>query len=215
MNLSKVSAAALLACLPLVAGANPGWYAGIDVGKSKAKAEIKDFLIVRDASAKDTGSSTGFHLHGGYQFGRFFALELGVADLGDFEFSFDPDDCPIGAGGSCPFSVGTSMRGATLNMVGILPLGERWSLNARFGMSQMHVKSRQLGGGDLRESTNESGLHYGLGVGFKLDDHWHFQLTHSTIASMDFGFGLNLAGEFGVYDLGDTTLTSIGVNYHW
>jgi OmpA-OmpF porin, OOP family len=215
MSRSKVLAAALIACLPLCVHASPGWYAGVDVGKSKAKAEISDFLIIRDSSDEASGSSTGFHLHGGYQFGKYFALELGLADLGDFEFSFDPDECPIGAGDSCPFSAETSLRGVTLNMVVILPLGERWSLNARLGMSQMHVESRQLDGGDLRDSTSESGLHYGIGVGYKLDDHWQFQLTHSTIASMDFDFGLNLADEFGAYDLGDTTLASIGVNYHW
>jgi len=49
--------------------ANPGWYVGIDAGKAQADAEIKDFLLVGDATAKDTASSNGFHLRGGYQFG--------------------------------------------------------------------------------------------------------------------------------------------------
>jgi len=212
---SKLLAAALVACLPLVAQANPGWYIGIDAGRAQADAEIKDFLLIGDSSAEDSANSTGLHLRGGYQFGRFFAVELGLADYGDLEYSFDPDDCPIAAGDPCPISVSTSFRGFTLSMVGILPIGDRWSLNARAGMSEMQAKSRQLNGGDLEDSTKEAGLQFAIGVGFKIDEHWQFHLNHSTIEALDFGFGLNLGGDFGVYDVGDTTLTSIGVNYHW
>jgi OOP family OmpA-OmpF porin len=212
-------AAALFACLPLAAGANPGWYVGIDAGKAQADAEIKDFILLGDVTAEDGATSNGFHVRGGYQFGRFFAVELGVADYGDFEYSFDPDDCPIGAGGSCAFSVSTSFRGYTLSMMGILPLGERWSLHARAGMSETEAKSHQtggqMGGGDLEDSTREAGLQFAVGVGFKMDDHWQFQLNHSTIEALDFGFGLNLDGAFGVFDMGDAKLTSLGIIYHW
>jgi OmpA-OmpF porin, OOP family len=215
MNRSKLMAAALLACLPVVAGASPGWYVGIDAGKTQADAEIKDFLFLGDSSDEDTASSTGFQLRGGYQFGRFFALELGVIDLGDFEYSFDPDDCPFGTGDSCELSVSTAIRGFTLSMVGILPLGDHWSLRARVGMSQMHTTSRQLNDGGSSESTDESGLQVSVGAGYKIDEHWEFLLNHTRIDALDFGFGVNSSGAFGVYDVGDTSMTSIGVNYHW
>jgi hypothetical protein len=100
-------------------------------------------------------------------------------------------------------------------MVGILPLGDRWSLKARAGMSDTEANSRELNGAGLKQNTRETGLHFGVGVGFKIDDHWQFQLSHSTIEALDFGFGLNVGGSFGVYDMGDTSLTSIGIDYHW
>jgi len=215
MSRSKLLATALLVCLPLIAHAHKGWYVGIDAGRAAADAQIKDFLLVGDTTAEDTGSSTGINLRGGYQFGRFFALELGAVDYGDFEYSFNPHDCPSGSDGSCPFSVSTSFRGFTASMVGIVPLGDRWSLNLRAGMSEMQADSRQLSGGDLKQSTREAGLQFGVGVGFKLDEHWKFLFNYSTIEALDFGFGWNLGGTFGVYDLGDTTLASIGANYHW
>jgi OOP family OmpA-OmpF porin len=211
---SILLAAALSACLPVAAHANPGWYVGFDAGKTQADAEIKDFLLFGDVTAEDSGSSTGFQLRGGYQFGRFFALELGVVDLGDFEHSFELERCP-GSADPCSVSATTAFRGFTLSMVGILPLGEHWSINARAGMSEMRATSRQLNGGDRSDSTNEAGVHFGIGVGFKMDEHWQFLLNHSTIEALDFGLGVNTSGAFGVYDVGDTTLTSIGINYHW
>ena len=210
---SRLIAAALLACAPLTAHAAPGWYIGFDAGKTHADAEIKDVFLLGDITAEDTGSSTGFQLRGGYQFGRFFAVELGLADLGEFEHTFSPDDCP-GTIQSCDISASTSFRGFMVSMVGILPLGDRWSLNARAGMSEMQIKSRQFNGGDA-DSTREAGAHFSFGAGLKIDEHWQLLLSHSTIEALDFGLGVNGSGPFGVYDVGDTTLTSIGVNYHW
>jgi len=210
----KLFAWALLVCAPLTAHANPGWFIGFDAGTSRADAEIKDVFLLGDITAEDSASSTGFQLRGGYQFGRFFALELGLADLGDFEHTFSPDDCP-GTVQSCDVSASTSFRGFLISMIGILPLGNRWSLHARAGMSEMQIKSRQFNGDDGAESTREAGAHFSFGVGLKVDEHWQLQLSHSTIEALDFGLGVNGTGVFGVYDVGDTTLTSIGVNYHW
>jgi hypothetical protein len=214
MNRSKFLGATLLACIPLVAHADKGWYVGFDAGRSKADAEIQEHLF-GEVTAKDVGTSSGINLRGGYQFGTYFALELSYADMGDFDYSFDPDDCPRGSPGPCPFSVSTSFSGFTGSLVGILPVGERWSFQARMGMFNMKATSRQLAGGDLRDSSNEGGLQWGLGAGLKLDEHWNFLLNYSTYQQLDLGFGFNVIGDFGTYDLGDTSLASIGINYLW
>lgn len=215
MNRFKLLAATLVACLPLVAHAKSGWYVGLDAGKAQADAEVVEYFLGGDVTDQDDGSSTGIHLRGGYQFGRFFALEGGFADFGEYEYSFDPDDCPFGAPGPCPFSVSTSFRGFTLSMLGILPLGDRWSIHGRLGFFEMQAVSRQLDGGDLRDSSSEGGMQFALGAGLKLDEHWEFQFDYSRFEQLDFGFGFNVIGDFGTYDVGDTTLTSIGIRYQW
>ena len=58
-------------------------------------------------------------------------------------------------------------------------------------------------------------MQFSLGAGLKLDEHWQFLLDYSSYEQLDFGLGANLSGEFGSYDVGDTTLISIGINYHW
>jgi hypothetical protein len=215
MNRSKMLAATLFACLPLLAHAESGWYLGLDAGSSKADAEIQEYVLFGGTTAEDSGRSSGYTLRGGYRFWRFFALEVGYADFGDFEYSFDPDDCPRGDPGPCPFSVSTSFSGFTASMVGTVPLGDRWSVHARVGMFEMKATSRQLAGGDIQDSNKEAGLQFGVGAGLKLDEHWQFLLDYSTYEQLDLGFGYNASGEFGTYDLGDTTFTSIGINYRW
>jgi len=212
---SKLLAAALFACFPLVVHAQKGWYIGLEAGKSSADAKVEEYIFGGDVTAEETGSSSGIHLRGGYQFGRFFAMEVGYTDLGDFEYSFDPDDCPFGDPGPCPFNVSTSFTGFTASLVGIVPVGERWSLHGRFGIFNMKADSRQLAGEDLQDSQKEEGLQFALGAGLQLDEHWQFLFDFSSYDQLDFGLGSNVTGDFGSYDVGDMKLLSIGINYRW
>jgi hypothetical protein len=214
MNRSKFLAAALLAWLPLGAHAK-GWYVGLEAGRTEADAKIEEHLIGGGVTAEDSGTSSGINLSAGYQFGRFFGMELSYADFGDYEYSFDPDDCPFGNPGPCPFSVSTSFTGFAFSLVGIVPVGERWSLHGRFGVYNMKADSRELAGADLRDSSHEEGFKFGLGAGLKLDEHWQFLLDYSSYQQLDFGLASNVVGDFGTYDVGDTTLLAIGINYHW
>ena len=84
------------------------------------------------------------------------------------------------------------------------------------GMSEMQANSRQVNGGDLdRQHARGRACTSASAWGSRSTTHWQFQLSHSTIEALEFGFGLNVGSSIGVYDMGDTTLTSIGVNYHW
>ena len=89
----------MLVALPAMAQAQSGWYAGFDVGSARSDTEIDEHVLFGDTTARGSGSTTGMRLHAGYQFGRFFALDLAYVDFGQFENHFDPDDCPNGAPG--------------------------------------------------------------------------------------------------------------------
>src|SRR4051794_14468938 len=130
MDRSKLSTAAFALFLPALAHAQGGWYAGVDVGDAKIDAKIEEYVLFGGVTDRSRSSTVGYRLHGGYQFGRFFALELAYVDFGEIESHFEPNDCPYGARGPCPLDLRTSISGVVANMVGLLPLGEHWFLDA-------------------------------------------------------------------------------------
>lgn len=207
-----MSLLAAVAGLPQIARAQDGWYAGLDFGQSGADAEITEF-VVGNPAAQDEGSDTGFRVRGGYQFSRYFAAEAGYVDFGDFEFDFDPAFCPIGVPEPCPFSTRTSIDGFFANLIGRLPIGDRWALYAHLGWFRLSVKTGELGAGGIDETGDMDGLQSGLSVGYHLADHWELLLDYSKFEQFDLGLGLG--GGVGVFSFGDTQLTSLGINYHW
>jgi len=198
------------ASFPQVSHAQFNWYAGLDIGQSKADASIAEFQF-NTAALQDDGSDTGFRLRVGYEFGRFFAAEIGYADFGDFVFDFDPGFCPGGAPQPCPFSARTSIDGFVTNGVGRLPIGEHWAIYARLGWFSLRVKTRVPGIVD--DSENMDGLQTGLGVSYRAGDHWELLLDYTKFEQVD--LGLTVGGGVGVFSFGDTELTSLGLNYRW
>lgn len=198
--------------LPLTSQAQ-GWYAGLDVGSARSDAVIDEHLFIGAATARTTGTTTGFRLRGGYQFGRFFALEVAYVDFGEQKSHFDPDDCPFGAPGPCPLDVRTSLAGLVGTLRGVLPLNDHWYLDARLGWGKMDVDTDQIGGEELDGNVENPVFHYGIGGGYRFNEHWDVALDYSEYNQED--FGLTLSGAFGTYDLGETSVTSLGVSYHW
>ena len=212
MKAIKLLAATLIAAFPVM-GQAKGWYAGLDVGSARTDVEIDEYFFLGATTARASGSTTGYRLHTGYQFGRFFALDIAYVDFGQFENHFDPDDCPFGAPGPCPVDVRTSVSGFIGSFVGILPLGEHWLLDARLGYGQMKIEADDISGDAIDGSSNTAGFHYGLGAGYRFDEHWELRLDYGGYDQED--IGLALSGDFGSYNLGETTLTSLGVKYTW
>jgi len=118
MKQTKLLAAVAL-ILPAMAHGQ-GWYAGIDVGDARSDSSIDESPIFAATTARSSGSTTGFRLRGGYQFGRFVAVELAYVDFGDVESHFDPSDCANGSPGPCPFDVRSSQSGLIGTVVGVV-----------------------------------------------------------------------------------------------
>jgi opacity protein-like surface antigen len=214
MNLTKLLAMAVLVCLPFAQPAHADWYAGLDVGAARSDSNIDEHFLIGDSTDRASSSTTGFRLRGGYQFGRFFALELAYVDFGQSTNHFDPNDCPAGAPGPCPVDVRTSINGIVGTLVGIVPIGEHWYFDARLGYGTLKIKADASGTTDLDGRNDDApGAHYGIGAGYRFNENWEVLLDYSEYDQLD--FGLTLAGDFGVYDLGETSVTSFGVSYHW
>ena len=157
-------------------GQDSGWYAGGNVGRSMAT--VDDARITRGlagaglatTSIIDRDRSTGFKIYGGYQLTPNFALESGYFDLG--KFGFTANTSPLGS-----LSGDIRVRGLNLDLVGMLPLSEQFSLLGRVGANYAQTRGAFSGTGAVgvtNPNPSESGTNYKLGVGlqYALSDTW-------------------------------------------
>jgi len=203
--------AVLALASPMMAHAS-GWYAGLDVGSAQTEAKIDEYALFGDTTARASDTTVGFRVRGGYQFGKYFALEVAYVDFGEVEYHFDPDDCPFGAPGPCPFNVRTSMNGYVGTLRGILPIGEHWFLDARLGIGKMNFRAHEIGGASTSASDDNEAGHYGIGGGYRFKGGWEAVFDYSEYVQSDWG---SLGGNSGSYKLGENSVTSLGLSYRW
>jgi OOP family OmpA-OmpF porin len=154
--------------------ANSAWYMGAGVGQSRAR--IDDARLVRSLTANGATMTKfnaderdlGFKLFVGKQLNQYLSLEAGYFDLG--KFSFDAATSGNGA-----LRGETGFRGVNLDLVGQLPLTERFSLLGRAGMQYART-STHFGGNRLNAVTNPDPSEkkwnpkLGLGMEYKLSE---------------------------------------------
>ena len=113
--MKKITLIAAAAALSLAAGlaqaqsGQSGWYAGIDIGSARSKAN----------SLTDKSDFT-FGVNGGYRFDGNFAVEAGYAKLGNFAPSYDA-------------------TALSLSVLGILPLKHGFSVYGKLGYARTNV----------------------------------------------------------------------------
>jgi OOP family OmpA-OmpF porin len=131
----------------------PAWYVGIGIGQSKAKGACDG---VSGAGITCDETDTAGKILGGYQFSRNFALELGYADLCQAKATFS---------GSGSATIGT--KGFELTGIGMLPIGDRFSVLAKAGLFHWNVDAKD--GTGLVGSASASGTDLTFGFGVKFD----------------------------------------------
>lgn len=154
--------------------ANSAWYAGASLGQGRTA--IDDQRLARSLTANGavlTSFATderdrGFKLFFGKQLNRYFALEAGYFDLGKYSF-----DATTSGNGSLHGD--TNFRGVNIDLVGQLPLTERFSLLGRIGAQ--YARTRTHFGGNLLAGVtspslgeNKSNAKVGLGLEYKLSE---------------------------------------------
>ncbi len=105
------------------------WYAGAGLGQTEVEGfcDRGDLLkggFATVGSCDDT--DVGFKLFGGLRFHRNFAVELGYADLGDYQANGT-------VAGGAPATLELDGGVLTGQLVGLLPLGQRWNLLGKVG----------------------------------------------------------------------------------
>lgn len=146
----------------------PGWYIGGNVGRTSSDFDndrINNSLAgqgFRVNSTAENKRDTGYKLFGGYQLNRNFAVEGGYFDLGRFSYGFST--FPAGS-----FNSETRVRGLNLDLVGIVPLSDKFSVFGRVGAAyaQNRFSSSRTGNiplGNFDSRNNDTNVKVGLGL---------------------------------------------------
>lgn len=147
---------------------NTGVYMGISAGESKAhidNARITQDLLgagLTTNSLTEDRKGTGYKAFIGFPMNPNWAIETGYFDLGRFGFS--AKTTPAGD------LTGTArIKGLNLDLVGTLPITDRWSLLGRVGAAYAQTKDNFTGSGAVSvlnpsPSKRETNYKYGFGT---------------------------------------------------
>jgi OOP family OmpA-OmpF porin len=188
MKISKIATLTAVACAILssqaaFAGedtfinpewANSAWYIGAGIGKTRAN--IEDTNLINSLSANGAvvngynqdHKGTGGKLYVGKQLNQYFAIEGGLFDLGKSSFNATTT-------GGGVLNGDTRFRGVNLDLVGQLPLSQRFSLLGSIGMNYAKASSHYTGNRlfavtDANPSDRKLNAKAGLGLEYKFTE---------------------------------------------
>lgn len=189
--------------------AEDGWLIGINAGQSMSKiddASIRSQLSqtgFTTTAITDRDRKTAFKLFGGYKFNRYFALEGGYYDLG--EFGYTVTTSPAGT-----LNGNIKLRGVNLDAVGMLPIADKFSAFGRLGLQYAEAKDSFSSTGAVPTPTNpnpsKTAPNYKIGVGLQYD--------------FTYAWAMRLEGERyriddAVGNKGDINMLSLGLIYQF
>ena len=228
MNASRWAVSAALCASLGFAGtasaADEGWYIVGFAGEASAQninqgeldQNMADVfgsvgLSIVDATSTLDDSDTGFGLAGGYQVNQNFAAELAWVDLGDISYAangtvtdgVDTFDAGLG--------IDQSASGPVFSLLGIVPIGERFSVFGRVGIALMSVDADatvSIDGESASDSvsTDRSNMMYGIGGEFSFNQRFGVRLGWDRYAEVG---SEDQAGEV------DIDLISLGLRYNF
>lgn len=146
-------------------------YGGGSIGQSQARIDEDRINASLLAAGLTTTSMSkdqhdiGFKLFGGYQFNRYVALEGGYFNLG--KFGFTSTTVPVGT-----LTGQIKLQGVNLDLVGSLPLGERWTVLGRVGAQYAQAKDSFSSTGAVsvgNPNPSKSAINYKYGAGLQYE----------------------------------------------
>lgn len=154
--------------------ANSAWYIGAGIGQSRAN--IDNERLTRSLTANGASLSSfkvderdlAYKLLVGKQLNPYFAVEAGYFDLGKFGF-----DATTSQNGRLVGEAG--FRGVNMDLVGQLPLSERFSLLGRVGMNYAKASTHFSGNrlfavSNPNPSERKLNAKAGLGLAYKFSE---------------------------------------------
>lgn len=186
-----------------------GWLIGINAGQAMSKiddARIRAQLLssgLTTTSITDRDRKTAFKLFGGYKFNRYFALEGGYYDLG--EFGYTATTSPAGT------LIGNiKLRGVNFDAVGMLPIADKFSAFGRLGLQYAEAKDNFTRTGMVPVPSNanpsKTAPNYKVGVGLQYD------FTQELAVRLE---GERYRIDDAVGNQGDINMLSLGLVYQF
>ena len=173
IRLAGLAGLASLICAPAFAEPDPGYfYGGASIGQSRSKiddARITAGLLsqgVATSAMSNDEKSLAWKAFGGYQLNRYVGIEAGFFSLG--HFGFTSTTVPAGT-----LDGRIKLHGINLDLVGTLPVTERFSLLARVGAQHARARDSFHGTGGVtvltpNPSKSETGLKFGAGLQYAM-----------------------------------------------
>lgn len=155
------------------------YYLGIAGGQSTFQFHEQDIVsgrlssgVIGSGITSHDNKDSAFRIFGGYQFNRFWALEAAYFDLGSSKFS--SSIYPTGT-----FNGEIKVRGGSLDLVGTLPLSDRFAILGRIGGHYSRTQdafngtgnASNVGGSPSTRKTDGkvgAGLQYAFSEGFMM-----------------------------------------------
>jgi OOP family OmpA-OmpF porin len=148
---------------PAMAQWAQGGYVGGSIGATQSRFDNAPATTPPTAltATSEDDSEIGGKLFLGYQFHRNFAVEAGVFHLGSFDYAF---------GGPAGTISGTSRyRGLNLDLVGTLPITDRFSGIARIGAAWTQSRSSVTTTGGIVGGGSGSDRNWGPKIGIGIE----------------------------------------------
>ena len=173
-RLLGLTAALLLASSQGAWAQTDGWYGGVNAGRTAATiddARISNTLRANgftSSAIQNDDRSNGFKVFGGYQLNRNFAIEGGYFDLG--KFGYTATTVPQGT-----LTGDIKLKGLNLDVVGLLPLSDRFSAFGRVGLNYAQARDTFRGTGAVtvrnpNPSVRDTNLKLGAGLQYAVTD---------------------------------------------
>jgi OOP family OmpA-OmpF porin len=202
-----------LAALDAQAQSTP-WYAGVAIGQAKTSSDLvsnrEDTIYnATDLRTSFDDTDTAFRAFGGYRFNEHFALEANYTDFGkqrtDTTFK-------VGTNGIGSLSVDRQVQGFGLDLIGALPLADRFSVFARLGAFYSQTKADGEIAGDIYFTDGEGGttrhrkfsetnFSFGLGAAYAFDAQWSARLEWQRVTDVGKDFGPGVTNGTGQADI--------------
>lgn len=147
--------------------AEHGWYIGTGIGYSKASIPSDTLTDLNSSESVTTlikgEDSLMYQLFLGYSFTSFLALEANAFRLGDFNFN-----ATVSSPAGDTNAIGSlDMWGGSLDVLGIIPLGDSWRIYGRAGAILVNSTASYNYQPDNEET--KWGWKLGAGVGYEFD----------------------------------------------
>jgi OOP family OmpA-OmpF porin len=151
--------------------ADDGWYAGLSAGQSRADVDDEKIIArllsdgFNSATLTEFEEDTGYKIFLGNQLSRNFAIEGGYFTMGEFGYMAEMDPVATMRGDA-------RMMGLNLDLVGIIPMSEQFSVFGKIGAIYSQTRDQFSGHGPViidTFQTREREFNYKYGVGMQYD----------------------------------------------
>jgi hypothetical protein len=192
----------------LAQGAGHKWYVGVDYGESRLEGDDDNYSLVN----RDFESET-FALRIGYRFSRYFTLEAGYTDIGDFSATYLPP-CPPMIGMICQYYSKTSIKGFQLNSVFTWPVAEHFHLKGTLGATYRELKASIAYPNTTTSWSDKTNVFsYGAGIAIPINE--RFEIDVDYVWYREIGLGLTLGSSVGVIDEAESQTATLGLRFRF